>query len=61
MMKDSEALYARIPGLREWNELVDEQAVLDLRNKKKLKAKLRKEVKPIAQIVRSPRTHRARS
>jgi hypothetical protein len=52
-LKDSDAVFKRLPWLLEWNQNLTQQAVIAVREKGKLKPKLRREIKPVTQIVSS--------
>ncbi|KAJ7312629.1 hypothetical protein DFH08DRAFT_973408 [Mycena albidolilacea] len=50
-LKDSDAVFKRLPWLLEWNQNLTQQAVIAVREKGKLKPKLRREIKPVTQIM----------
>jgi hypothetical protein len=52
-LKDSDAVFERLPWLLEWNKKLTQQAVIAVRENGKLKPKLRREIKPVTQIVSS--------
>ncbi|KAJ7301131.1 hypothetical protein DFH08DRAFT_979069 [Mycena albidolilacea] len=51
-LKDSDAVFKRLPWLLEWNQNLTQQAVIAVREKGKLKPKLRREIKPVTQIAK---------
>ncbi|KAJ7884830.1 hypothetical protein B0H14DRAFT_3857071 [Mycena olivaceomarginata] len=51
-LKDSDAVFERLPWLLEWNKKLTQQAVIAVREKGKLKPKLRREIKPVTQIAK---------
>ena len=53
MVQDSAACFAALPWLAKWNEELVTQAVADVREVGTLKARLRKEIKPVLSIVSS--------
>ncbi|KAJ6630058.1 hypothetical protein B0H10DRAFT_2208193 [Mycena sp. CBHHK59/15] len=56
-LKDSDAVFKRLPWLLEWNKKVTRQAVIDIRESSKLKTKLRREIKPAKQMQDSLGVH----
>ncbi|KAJ7692811.1 hypothetical protein B0H14DRAFT_3662711 [Mycena olivaceomarginata] len=51
-LKDSDAVFERLPWLLEWNKKLTQQAVIAVRENGKLKPKLRREIKPVTQIAK---------
>ncbi|KAJ7301181.1 hypothetical protein DFH08DRAFT_979042 [Mycena albidolilacea] len=51
-LKDSDAVFKHLPWLLEWNQNLTQQAVIAVREKGKLKPKLRREIKPVTQIAK---------
>ena len=51
MSKDSEAVFKRLPDLKEWRDKLEKQAVAQLREKGKLRGKIQKEMQPVLHIV----------
>ncbi|KAJ7873507.1 hypothetical protein B0H14DRAFT_3860058 [Mycena olivaceomarginata] len=51
-LKDSDAVFERLPWLLEWNKKLMQQAVITVRENGKLKPKLRQEIKPVTQIAK---------
>ncbi|KAJ7183994.1 hypothetical protein B0H12DRAFT_1246833 [Mycena haematopus] len=51
MAKDSDAVYRRLPHLKEWRAQLETQAVVDLRDKGKLRRKIQQEMKPVLHIA----------
>ncbi|KAJ7233404.1 hypothetical protein B0H12DRAFT_1076632 [Mycena haematopus] len=51
MLKDSDAVFERLPWLRDWNKNVKVQAVAGIREGGKLKRRLQAEVKPVTRLA----------
>ncbi|KAJ6471981.1 hypothetical protein C8R45DRAFT_1104195 [Mycena sanguinolenta] len=51
MSKNSEAVFKRLPYLKEWREKLEKQAVAQLREKGKLRGKIQKEMQPVLHVA----------